>query len=45
MQSTGRPLRAAVFLIASGVGASYTQKDLVESSLTNDCNHVTPSSA
>src|SRR5256885_4266689 len=45
MRSTGRSFRAAVFRMASGVGASQTQKVFVRSSLTYEWTHVTPSSA
>src|SRR5438093_5640174 len=45
MRSTGSSLRAAVFLIASGLGASQMQNVFSRSSLTYEWTQVTPSSA
>src|SRR2546429_2732939 len=45
MRSTGRSLRLAVFLIASGLGASQMQNVFSRSSLTYEWTQVTPSSA
>src|SRR5580765_3265870 len=45
MRSTGRLFRPAVFLIASGFGASQTQNVFSRSSLTYEWTQVTPSSA